>query len=169
MEKPSKLGTIDEDAPSVGTVPQPRPKKHRRIRFPFALSLRRLRKHLQAWFARLRQKLHLNPDLPYAQVSVSSPCTALMLSVLNDAPGGKHSTGWWRLLRQVQGQMYREVGHSRWKELETLEDCDEECEVMYQMRKTKRVVTSPQCEDKLKGDCSSSQKVKPSSDHNLIS
>jgi len=156
---------MDEKHPSPGTMPQPQPKKRRRIHFPFRLSLRKLRKHLHAWFARLRQKLHLNPDLPYAQVSVSDPCTALLLEVLNDAPGAKHSAGWWRLLRQVQGQMFREVGHSRWRELETLEECDDECEVMYQMRKTERAVGSPQREDKLDdGDVSSSQKAQqPSS------
>jgi len=72
-----------------------------------------------------------------------------MLAIFNDAPGTKHSDGWWRLLRQVQGQMYREVGHSRWRDLETLEECDEACEAMFQFRKTERQARSSRFESKL--------------------
>ena len=103
----------------------------RRFRFRFGGGLQKVRNQLHAVFNKLRHKHRLNPALPYAQVSVSTPCTARLLELLKENPKHERTNGWWNLLRKLKGAMFAEVGHGQWKDVETLEICDDDPEVMF--------------------------------------
>ncbi|GAB7342147.1 hypothetical protein MBLNU457_g0409t1 [Dothideomycetes sp. NU457] len=68
------------------------------------------------------------------QTSTSTPCTQLVLDMLNDSTGKEPTNYWWKTERVVKSEMRRCLQHTDWMEVEVFEDCDESVDELFRQR-----------------------------------
>jgi len=54
--------------------------------------------------------------------------------MLDDSTGKVPTNYWWKMERVVKSEMRRHCEHTRWQDMDALEDCDEGIEELFRQR-----------------------------------